>query len=137
MSAAPATHRRRRWPWLAGAAALLLVVGLTGLTFLGGGGGEGAVQAAAMPLTVGTGSGASLEFEPTTVQAPANTPVNLTFSNQSTLPHNLTFQDAIQAQTSDLPGGANETISFTTPGPGAYTFVCTLHPGMEGTLTVQ
>ena len=29
------------------------------------------------------------------------------------------------------------TLTFAAPDPGDYKFVCTLHPGMEGTLTVN
>jgi len=32
--------------------------------------------------------------------------------------------------------GASETLQFTAPAPGDYPFVCTLHPGMDGVLTV-
>ena len=129
--------RRRRWPWVAGAAALLLVAVIGGLSLLGGGGGAQAATPA-ITIAVGTGEGASLEFEPTAIEAPANTAVALTFTNQSTLPHNLTFQEGFTAATSpNVAGGAAETINFQTPGPGTYTFVCTIHPGMEGTLTVQ
>ena len=49
----------------------------------------------------------------------------------------------------DLPGsdhgatstvvapGASETLEFKAPDPGEYPFVCTLHPGMGGTLVVE
>ena len=135
VSAVPAAPRRRVWPWVAGAVVLLLLAGGSGLAFFGGGG--GGAQAAAMPLTVGTGTGASLEFEPRTIQAPANTPVDLTFNNQSTLPHNLTFEQGPDARTADIAGNTSETISFTTPALGTYRFVCTIHPGMDGELIVQ
>jgi plastocyanin len=48
------------------------------------------------------------------------------------------MQDGIDAATSTVvAAGATETISFTAPDPGSYAFVCTLHPGMDGTLTVE
>jgi plastocyanin len=33
--------------------------------------------------------------------------------------------------------GDSQTIEFIAPEAGEYTFVCTLHPGMEGTLIVE
>ena len=33
--------------------------------------------------------------------------------------------------------GASDAATFVTPGPGSYTFVCTIHMGMAGTLTVE
>ena len=135
--AAEQPARRRLWPWLVGAAAVILLVGIGGLTFLGGGESAQATTEE-LPLSVGTGEGASLEFEPTSITAPPNAAIALTFNNQSTLPHNLTFQDGITAATSpNLEGGQSETIEFTTPGPGTYTYVCTIHPGMQGELAVQ
>lgn len=128
---------RRVWPWLAGAATLLLVLAGAGLTVLGGGG-AAASTTEVTTLVVGTGEGASLEFEPPTISAAPNTPIAITFNNQSTLPHNLTFQEPISSGTSpNLEGGQSETITLTTPGPGSYTFVCTIHPGMQGELIIQ
>jgi plastocyanin len=135
LEATTAGPARRRWPWLAGIAALVLLVGIGGASLLAGGG--AAAQPVAVAIEVGTGEGASLEFEPTSVSAPPNTAVDLTFVNQSTLPHNLTFQNEITAATDEnLPAGASETISFVTPDPGTYPFVCTIHPGMDGELIV-
>jgi plastocyanin len=130
-------RRRRRWPWAVGSLALLLVVGLGGLGLLLGGGGAAAAPAA--PVVVGTDTATALQFEPRSVTAPANSQINLTFRNLATLPHNLTFQSGpIDARTQEqLPAGQEETLSFTTPAPGTYPFVCTIHPGMEGQLVVQ
>jgi len=88
-------------------------------------------------VTVGTDTGAELKFDPgeVTVQAGAN--VRLTFENRAAVPHNLTFQGPITAATSTVVApGATETVEFKAPGPGEYPFVCTLHPGMGGTLVV-
>jgi plastocyanin len=112
---------------------MVVALGLVGCGGGGGGGGGGGP----VELTVGTGPDASLVFDPTTISAPPNTEVRLTFQNEGTISHNLAFQGGITAKTADdVPAGESETIEFTTPGPGDYQYVCTVHPGMEGTLTV-
>ena len=105
-----------------------------GGTVGGGGGGGGGTT-----LTVGTNTAPGHKFFPATFSAPANTEVKLTFNNQSTSqPHNLTFQQGITAATAtNVAMGQSETLTFRTPGPGSYQFVCTIHPTMVGTLTVQ
>ena len=115
-------------------------------------GGAPAATAAAAPggsaaagevveITVGTGEGGDLVFDPTEISVPSGATVRLTFVNESdSVPHNLTFSDSgpIDAATATIvQPGAEETIEFTAPEPGEYTFVCTLHPGMEGTLVVD
>jgi plastocyanin len=98
----------------------------------GTGGGE------ATSLTIGTDTGAALLFEPTEASAPGGGEISIAFENRSTVPHNLTFNDPINAATATIvPAGASETITFTAPEPGDYDFVCTLHPGMDGVLTVE
>jgi plastocyanin len=98
--------------------------------------GDGGEAAA---LTIGTDTGAALEFDPTAATAPAGSTVQLTFENRSTsVPHNLTFGEPINEATSTtVAAGASETLEFPAPEPGDYQYVCTLHPGMEGTLTIE
>jgi len=90
-------------------------------------------------ITVGTDTGSANEFVPGEITVPAGATVRLTFVNESeTVPHNLTSGDPINAATATtVAPGEEETIEFTAPEPGEYTFVCTLHPGMEGTLVVE
>ncbi len=89
-------------------------------------------------ITIGTDPGSALLFDPETATAAADSAVTLTFQNESTVPHNLTFQDPINVATSTIVSpGAAETLEFTAPAPGDYPFVCTLHPGMDGVLTVE
>lgn len=90
-------------------------------------------------ITVGTDTGSANEFIPSEITVPAGAAVRLTFVNESeSVPHNLTFGDPIDAATATTVGpGEEETIEFTAPEAGEYTFVCTLHPGMEGTLVVE
>jgi plastocyanin len=110
------------------------------LTGCGGGGGGSTTGGEEGPatITIGTDKGTELKFVPDTVEAPANTPVELVFKNESTVPHNFQFTQGITAPTVDiLQAGDSATIEFTTPAAGDYTFVCPIHPGMEGTLRVQ
>lgn len=96
-------------------------------------GGAGPVQ-----LTVGTDAGADLKFAPNNITAPPNTLVKLTLDNKSTQIHNLVFQQGVTVKTADqVAPGSQDTITFTTPGTGTYKFTCSIHPGMEGTLTVK
>ena len=91
-------------------------------------------------ITIGTDTGSANEFDPTEVSVPAGANVRLVFENRSeTVPHNLTFGDPINAATATtVQPGESEMIEFTAPTePGEYTFVCTLHPGMEGVLIVD
>jgi glucose/arabinose dehydrogenase/plastocyanin len=112
------------------------------------GGGEAPAASAApsgeasgevVEITVGTDTGSANEFVPAEVTVPAGATVRLTFVNESdSVPHNLTFGDPIDAATATtVAPGEEQTIEFTAPEAGEYTFVCTLHPGMEGTLIVE
>lgn len=88
-------------------------------------------------ITVGTDTGAELKFDPAEVTIQAGTTVRVTFENRSSMPHNLTFQAPISVATATVvEPGSSETVEFQAPDPGEYAFVCTLHPGMAGTLIV-
>ena len=89
-------------------------------------------------ITVGTDDGSELRFDPAEITVPAGATVRLTFTNESTVPHNLTFGEPINAATAQIvQPGEEETIEFVAPEAGEYTYVCTLHPGMDGTLIVE
>jgi plastocyanin len=89
-------------------------------------------------ITIGTDDDAGLKFDPGIVTVPAGAKVRVTLENHATVPHNLTFDAPISLATSTVVApGTSETVEFRAPEPGDYGFVCTLHPGMGGTLTVQ
>lgn len=131
----------------------------------GGGGGGGAASA-----TVDIGSaGENLAFDKTTFTVPAGQTITLTFKNNSTAQqHNIVIVNGgedvaaavdeegvnagppdflpadkanILAATKMLAPGASETITFTAPAAGTYTFICTYPAhyagGMKGVMTVQ
>jgi glucose/arabinose dehydrogenase/plastocyanin len=89
-------------------------------------------------VLIQTDQGIENLFVPDAAEVAPGAAVALTFENIATVPHNLTFGAPINAATSTIvQPGASETLQFTVPDPGDYQFVCTLHPGMEGVLTVS
>ena len=74
------------------------------------------------------------------VAAPADEPFQIVFANNDAgIPHNVEIKDAagMSVFKGDLFNGV-ETRTYDVPAltAGAYTFICTVHPNMAGTLTV-
>ena len=89
-------------------------------------------------LAVASAPGDALTFRPDAISAPAATLVRINFQNGSSQAHNLTFQAPLSAATQTIvEAGASDAATFVTPDQGSYTFVCTIHMGMTGTLTVE
>jgi plastocyanin len=65
------------------------------------------------------------------IVVPAGTTVTWTW-NSGVEEHNVTFSDA---SSGDKTGGATYTRQFTTPG--TFSYHCTLHAGMTGSVLVQ
>ena len=92
----------------------------------------------ALEVTVGTDTGGELKFDPAEVTVRAGADVRLSFENRATVPHNLTFQGPPNVATATVvAAGMSEILEFKAPDAGRYTFLCTLHPGMSGTLVVE
>jgi plastocyanin len=97
-----------------------------------------APSGAVTKLTIGTKTGAELEFDPDDVKVPSGATVSITFENRATLPHNLTFSAPINAATDPVVApGTSATLEFTAPAPGEYAWACTIHPVMQGKLEVE
>ena len=84
---------------------------------------------------------ASVAFNASSLNAPADSPFTIHFKNDDAgIPHNVEIKDASGAVAfkGDLLTGPGE-INYAVPPltAGTYTFVCTVHPNMTGTLTVQ
>ena len=143
----------------------VLLVGAFVLAACGGASGD----AASGGLTVGS-DGENLAYAPVTLTAKAGEKVSLVFKNNSTaLSHNFVLVNGgedvatavdeaaseageaagyipadkanIIASSALLAPGASETLEFTAPAAGTYTYICTypahLGGGMKGTLTVN
>lgn len=84
-------------------------------------------------------------FDVKTIKAPANSTFTVTFNNNGEIPHDIAFYDkeggsplSKSAVSPIISGGGTATITFTTPGPGTYFFLCLVHPKeMTGTFIVQ
>src|SRR5215210_7014642 len=94
--------------------------------------------------TSGSGSGAAstsdaVEIDMKNFQfAPKNATVKVgqtvKWVNQDSAPHDATDEDTGQFKSDQFPKG--ESFEFTPKKAGEINYVCTLHPGMDGTLTV-
>jgi plastocyanin len=79
-------------------------------------------------------------FEQSAVQVPAGVAFTLTFDNKDVLPHNVAIRDASGAelfQGEIFTGPAKRDYQVPALPAGSYTFVCSVHPNMTGTLTAN
>jgi plastocyanin len=85
----------------------------------------------------------NIAFEQTALQAPADTPFKIDFDNKDQgTPHNVAIHEGSPTgpevfRGEIFPGPAKKTYDVPALKAGAYGFVCTVHPNMTGTLTVQ
>jgi plastocyanin len=134
--------------------ALFLPVLLTTLAFglaaCGGGGssastGGGATTAASggggQTLKLAADPSGALKFDQTELDASAGN-VTIDFTNDSSLPHNVTVDgNGVEDEASETVTGGNTTLNLSNLKPGTYTFYCSVDghraAGMEGKLVVK
>jgi mono/diheme cytochrome c family protein/plastocyanin len=82
-----------------------------------------------------------IQFTTTAVQAPADQPFTIDFDNQdANVPHDVDIRDANNAVLEDsqpFPGVETREVQVDALPAGTYTFFCSVHPNMTGTLTAQ
>ncbi|MEE4545994.1 cupredoxin domain-containing protein [Streptomyces sp. V4-01] len=135
----PATTRTRlpiRPRHLAGVVLAGALIGLTGCSSSSGGSGSTpAAASSSAPGAVGGGSTIvinSFAFSPATLTVHPG--VLVTVKNQDSTAHTAT--DGSRFDTGSIAPGKSAT--FTTPKkPGTYSYICTIHQFMKGTLTVN
>ena len=82
-----------------------------------------------------------VKFEQTDVAAPAGTGFKIDFDNKDpSTPHNVVIHQgdangAVVFTGETITGVAIKTYDVPALAAGAYVFVCTIHPGMQGNLT--
>lgn len=88
-------------------------------------------------------SALGVKFEQSSVTAPAGTPFQIEFDNKDPgTPHNIAIRQgdvngAELFKGEVFPGIATRVYNVRALDAGAYAFVCTVHPTMTGTLTVE
>jgi plastocyanin len=76
-----------------------------------------------------------LRWSTSNLELKANTKYALTVANKDGTEHNFTF--AAAKANKDVEANKSVKLSFTTPGPGTYTFFCKYHRAqMTATVTV-
>lgn len=82
----------------------------------------------------------AIAFDKATLEVPAGRPFRLDFENREGAPHNVAIVDG--AGTVVFKGevfSGPATMQYAVPAlaPGAYTFLCDVHPQMTGRLTAS
>jgi plastocyanin len=84
--------------------------------------------------------GTEFSFNPSSITLSAGERVKIIFKNEGKAPHNLVIQ-GLGIGTRTIGGGQTDTIEFTAPSSGTYTFYCSVpghrSAGMEGKLEVK
>ena len=80
-------------------------------------------------------SGNDLRFAPSDLFAHVGT-VKIIFKVTGKVPHNLAFKDGTQASTGTV-NNATTSMTLKFDKPGVFHFLCTIHPYMQGTLTIS
>ena|SRR5436190_2215155 len=106
----------------------------------GGSSGSPAASAGAGAVEI---SALNIAYEQATATAPAGKPFQIAFNNKDNgVPHNVSIHkdNASGAEVFKgeiVTGPATTTYDVPALDAGTYAFVCTVHPNMTGTLTVQ
>lgn len=100
-----------------------------------------AAPSAAAGETVLTEVASGVQYQTTTLEAPAGQPFQIEFDNQdASIPHNIQIQDgsgALVFEGESITGPAKTTYSVPALAAGTFKFVCKWHLNMSGELTVK
>jgi plastocyanin/cytochrome c553 len=109
-------------------------------------GATGSPVASAAPGAAGTVlqlAASGIAYDQTELTAPANTPFQIAFTNNDAgIPHNVSIHEGSPTGTEVFKGAiftgvATQTYDVPALPAGTYSFVCSVHPNMVGTLTVK
>ncbi len=109
-------------------------------------GAAGSPAASAAPGAAGTVlqlSASGIAYDTTQLTAPANTPFQIDFTNDDAgIPHNVSIHEGSPTGTEVFKGDifsgtGSRTYDVPALPAGTYSFVCSVHPNMVGTLTVK
>ena len=103
----------------------------------GGGGGGGTTTTEQSTAPTSTGGGASvtmkdIQFNPTQVKI--KTGQTVTWTNDDSVGHDVTADSFKSGSAGGINGG--QSFQHTFKKAGTFSYVCTVHPGMKGTVVV-
>lgn len=100
-------------------------------------GGHGSTQSqqnpsSTAPVTSNAVTIQNFAYEPASLQVKVGT--TITWSNQDTAPHTVTFRDSALTSSGTLRQG--DTYSYTFTKTGTFSYYCAVHPSMQGQVSV-
>jgi plastocyanin len=102
----------------------------------GGGGGGATTEEQAAPEASGGSTEVSMKdikFDPGEVTV--NTGDTVTWVNDDTVGHDVTADGFKSGEPGEMQNG--DTFDHTFDAAGTFDYVCSVHPGMEGSVTVE
>jgi plastocyanin len=119
----------------------LVAAGCGGDDDEGGGGGGGNGDTAEQPAGDDGGGGGGgtevsmqdIKFQPSNVNVKVGDTV--TWTNDDSVGHDVTGDDFKSGEPGAM--GSGDTFEHTFDTAGTFDYVCTVHPGMKGTVTVK
>ena len=114
--------------------AVLLALLATGATACGGdeGGGQGA-SSEACPSDAVVIRMVDIKFDPE--EASADAGQQICWTNEDSIDHDVSAESGADFKSELF--GKGQTFTTSVDRPGTVEYVCTIHPGMVGTLTIQ
>jgi plastocyanin len=113
---------------------IAVVIAALGVGLAACGGGDSAPAAAQAPAAGGTKvSVQDNTFKPGDIKVKSGDTV--TFTNDGGVAHTVTATDGADFDSGTLAPG--KTFSVVASGHGKISYVCTIHPGMQGTIEVD
>ncbi|CAN5583839.1 hypothetical protein BH23CHL7_BH23CHL7_16200 [soil metagenome] len=102
------------------------------------GGNPPAATPAGTPATTVEIAADNLAFDRDVLTVPAGAPFAIHFENREALLHNVSIHDSAPLFTGEIFGGpAERTYQVPALLAGEYSFLCDLHPDMQGTIVSQ
>ena len=113
---------------------LILAVLALGVAACGGddGGGEQGASSSACPDGAVVIEMVDIKFDPE--DATADVGQDICWTNEDSIDHNAVAETGATFESELF--GKGETFTATVDQPGTVEYVCTIHPGMEGTIEV-
>jgi len=114
---------------------LLLTLAASALAGCGGGGSSSSSTSSSGSGTSGNATAVTMKniaFAPSSVTVKVGQ--KITWTNDDSVTHNVTATSGASFRSSDFSQGG--TFSYTPTKAGTIHYVCTIHPGMDGTIVV-